>query len=181
MSDNGCNPSRNSRRDRNRPASTLTRSCRRSVQRRPTQTTEARWFSLPRRYLSCSFSGRYCRRERFPSVSVNETRQRAAGARPQVEPEPVIACTRSARHSNFSRSPHAENRHIVCRCSWTILAAQFLLGGLVKPDHFSDIQLILRLDHCQLAVFFGVLWEFAVRQHIHCALRSEEHTSELQS
>src|ERR1039457_653854 len=117
MSDNGCNPSHNSRRDRNRPASTLTRSCRRWGQRRPTQTTEARWCPI------------------FVAAP-------ATGARPQIEPEPVIACTVSypAKHSNFSRSPHAENRHICLSLLLGNLAAQSLLGGLVKPDHSSGIQ-----------------------------------------
>src|ERR1035441_1419174 len=126
MSDNGCNPSHNSRRDRNRPASTLTRSCRRSVQRRPTQTTEARWCPI------------------FVAAP-------ATGARPQIEPEPVIACTVScpAKHSNFSWSPHAENRHIVCRCSWAIWPRSLYWVALSSrtrsEEHTSELQSLRHL------------------------------------
>src|ERR1019366_5282865 len=54
--------------------------------------------------------------------------------------------------------------------TWTILATQSLLRGLVRPDYLPGIQLIFRLDHRQLALFFGVPQNLAVRQHIHCAL-----------
>ena len=65
----------------------------------------------------------------------------------------------------------AETQMVVC-CSVLSgnLATQSLLRGLVQPDHFSGIQLILRLDYRQLALFFGVPQNFAVRQHIHRAL-----------